>query len=180
MTKKLLAVVTLMLAGFTMAGLVQAQAEEKAATLKIEKPWTRVTPPGAKVAAGFVTITNTGSEADRLVGATASLSKHVEVHEMSMKDGVMRMQEVADGIEIAPGATVVLQPGGYHMMFMELSASPKVGEPVKGTLKFAKAGELPVVFAVAPLGAKSIDGGGKMTDSQKKDEMDHGSHHMKH
>jgi copper(I)-binding protein len=66
------------------------------------------------------------------------------------------------------------------MMFMELSASPKVGEPVKGTLKFAKAGELPVVFAVAPLGAKSIDGGGKMTDSQKKDEMDHGSHHMKH
>lgn len=163
------------------AGHEGKQKGQHAATSKavtIDKPWTRVTPPGAKVAGGFVTITNGGSESDRLVGGSFALSKSVEVHEMSMKDGVMRMQEVSGGLDIAPGATVELKPGSYHLMFIGLTGTPKEGEPVKGTLRFEKAGEVAVEFAVAPLGAKSP--GGKMDGGQDKGEMDHGGHHMDH
>ena len=180
MTNKLSAALALVLTGVAMVEPGQALAGDQAAGVKIEKPWTRVTPPGAKVAAGFMTITNTGSQADRLVGGSVSLAKRIEVHEMSMKDGVMRMNEVANGIEIAPGATVVLKPGGYHLMFLGLTAAPKQGEPVKGKMKFEKAGEMAVEFTVAPLGAKSIGDGDKMTGGHEKDGMDHGSHHMNH
>lgn len=144
--------------------------------LKIKHPWTRATPPGAKVAGGFVKITNTGKDADRLVGGSFSLSKRVEVHEMSMNDGVMRMKQLEAGLEIAPGQTVELKPGSFHLMFMGLSASPKLEERVKGTLKFEKAGELEVEFAVAPIGASSHSD--KQGSHDAGDE--HGGHHMKH
>ncbi len=180
MTNKLFTVLSLVLAGVALGAPSQVRAADKEAGIKIEKPWTRVTPPGAKVAAGFMTITNTGGQADRLLGGNVSLAKQIEVHEMSMKDGVMRMNEVADGIEIAPGATVVLKPGGYHLMFMGLTAAPKEGERVKGKMNFEKAGEVVVEFTVAPLGAKGIGDGDKMTGGHEKDGMDHGSHHMNH
>ena len=180
MTNRLLAVLAVLVACVATNMPDQVRAGEKAAGIKIEKPWTRVTPPGAKVAAGFMTITNTGNEADRLVSGSVALAKTVEIHEMSMKDGIMRMNEVDAGLEIAPGATVVLKPGGYHLMFMGLTAEPQEGQPVKGKLKFEKAGEVAVEFAVAPLGAKSIGGGDKMTGSHEKERMDHGNHHMNH
>jgi len=144
--------------------------------LTIKHPWTRVAPPGAKVAGGFVKITNTGKESDRLIGGSFALSKRVEVHEMSVTDGVMRMGEVEGGLEIAPGATVELKPGGYHLMLMDLSDSPKLDVRIKGTLKFEKAGEIEVEFAVAPLGAKThSDTKGSSDDGHK-----HGGHDMQH
>lgn len=156
--------------------LTAEDAKHTHSGVMIEKAWTRATPPGAKVAGGFVTIMNHGKEADRLIGGSFALSQRVEVHEMTMTEGVMRMNEVKGGLEIAPGATVELKPGGYHLMFMELGGEPKVGTPVKGTLQFEKAGEVAVEFAVAPLGAKSLHGkGGDMPTGQ-----DHGGHEMKH
>ncbi|MCH9806108.1 MAG: copper chaperone PCu(A)C [Alphaproteobacteria bacterium] len=147
------------------------------AGLKIKHPWTRVTPPGAKVAGGFVTITNTGKQTDHLVGGNFALSKRMEIHEMSMNDGVMRMKQLDKGLEIQPGQTVELKPGSFHLMFMGLSASPVEGKPVKGTLKFEKAGEIDVEFAVAPLGAKShSDEEGSATGGGH----DHGDHHKHH
>ncbi|MEQ8823511.1 MAG: copper chaperone PCu(A)C [Filomicrobium sp.] len=146
-------------------------------TVKIGTPWTRVTPPGAKVAGGFVTLTNTGDTEDRLIGGSFELAGRVEVHEMSVIDGVMRMNEVDGGIELAPGATVELKPGSYHLMFMELKASPKLGQPVKGTLKFANAGEVEVSFSVAELGAKTLDG---KASAKGGDHHDHGSHGSGH
>lgn len=138
----------------------------------ISNPWTRVTPPGAKVAGGFVTITNKGKTADRLVGGTAEIAGRLEIHHMTMDGGVMKMHEVAGGLEIKSGETVELKPGGYHVMFMDLKSGPVEGSPVKGTLKFEKAGEAAVAYDVAPLGAKSaggMDHGG----------MDHSAHDMK-
>ena len=129
-----------------------------AAGLKVEKAWTRVTPPGAKVAGGFVTVTNTGDSEDRLIGGSFDLAGRVEVHEMAVTDGVMRMKQVEGGLKIAPGATVELKPGSYHLMFLDLKASPELGQPVKGVLKFEKAGDVAVSFAVAPLGSKTMDG----------------------
>lgn len=122
-------------------------------TLLIERPWLRATPTGAKVAGGYLRVTNDGPAPDRLVGASIPLAPRGEVHEMAVADGIMKMREVDGGLEIPPGATVELKPGGFHLMFLDLTAGPKLGEPVRGTLTFQKAGTVEVTFDVAPIGA---------------------------
>lgn len=128
----------------------------KAGNLTIEAPWLRATPGGAKVGGGYLTVTNAGSVADRLVGGRFPGAARVEVHEMALKDGVMTMRPMA-GLEIPAGGTVKLAPGGYHLMLMELAAPLVADTTVAGTLVFEKAGEVPVTFAVRPIGA----GGGQ-------------------
>lgn len=135
------------------ASAAPASAQVKAGTLTVEQPWSRVTPTGAKVAGGYVRITNTGSASDRLVGGTFPLADRVEVHEMSMQDNVMRMKPVEGGLEIKPGATVELKPGSYHLMFMELKEPLKEGQMLKGTLVFEKAGTVEVEYTVRAMGA---------------------------
>lgn len=121
--------------------------------LKVMAPWTRATPGGAKIAGGYVTITNTGKAADRLVSATSAIADHAEIHEMSMANGVMKMRPLPDGLTIKPGETVALKPGGYHMMFMGLKQPLKQGDTMKVTLVFEKAGKLDVSFIVGGIGA---------------------------
>ncbi len=73
----------------------------KVGDLVVTSPWTRATPGGSKIASGYLKITNNGKTADRFVKATASISDRVEVHEMSMTDGVMKMRAVPEGLTIA-------------------------------------------------------------------------------
>jgi len=124
-------------------------------SLKIEQPWTRATPGGAKVGAGYMKITNTGKEPDRLVGGTLPQAGRFEVHEMAMAGGVMQMREIAGGLEIAPGKTVELKPGGYHVMFMDLHDPLKQGDKLKGQLRFQKAGTVDVEYRVEGVGAQN-------------------------
>jgi uncharacterized protein YcnI/copper(I)-binding protein len=126
----------------------------KAGSLVIEAPWSRATPGGARVAAGFLKITNTGKEADRLIGGTIEVAKKIEIHEMTMTDNVMRMRQLPKGLEIKPGDTVELKPSGYHLMFMDLARPLKTDDVVKGVLRFERAGEVAVEYRVAPLGAQ--------------------------
>jgi hypothetical protein len=131
-----------------------ASAQEfKAGSLVIAQPWSRATAGGAKVGAGYMTITNTGSEPDRLVGGALPQAGRFEVHEMRMQDGVMTMRPVSGGLEIKPGQTVKLEPGGYHVMFMELKEPLKNGETLKGELKFEKAGTVAVEYKVGAIAA---------------------------
>ncbi|MFF9550790.1 copper chaperone PCu(A)C [Methylobacterium fujisawaense] len=139
----------------------------QAGPLKIGHPWSRATPNGAKVAGGYLSVTNTGSEPDTLIGGSFDEAGKVEVHQMSMEGGVMKMAPVEGGLVIKPGETVTLKPGGYHLMFMDLKQQLKKGEIVKGTLSFAKAGAVPVSFTVEGIAAKE-PGQGAM-------KMDHGS-----
>lgn len=141
----------------------QAQATAGAETYKVgdisvAAPWSRATPGGAKVAGGYLKITNTGSAPERLVSATATAAGRVEIHEMSMVSGVMRMRPLNDGLTIKPGETVELKPGAFHMMFMDLKQPFKQGDAIKATLQFEKAGKLDVVFNVNAVGASA--GGG--------------------
>jgi len=135
-------------------------ADVMAGHLKISAPWARATPKGAPVGGGYMTITNMGSEPDRLIGGSTSISKTVEVHEMKMDNGIMKMRELVGGLEIKPGQTVTLDPEGYHLMFTGLKQQLKQGEHVKVTLQFAKAGKVAVDFTVEGLGA--MHGGGAM------------------
>ena len=132
-----------------------------AGPLRIEQPWTRATPAGAKVAGGYVIVTNTGTAPDRLLGGTSEIAGKVEIHEMAVNNGVMTMRGLPDGLEIKPGEKAELKPGGYHIMFMELKRQLKEGEKVKGTLTFEKAGPVAVEFAVQSVGARAPAAGHK-------------------
>lgn len=135
---------------------VSAQAvfahEFKAGDLEIGHPWSRATPPGAKVAGGYLTVTNTGSSPDRLLSISSDISDKAELHEMGVKDGVMTMRRVSGGLEIPAGGKVALAPGGYHLMFVGLKRQPKQGETFSATLTFEKAGTVAVDFAVEGIG----------------------------
>ncbi len=127
----------------------------RAGDVTVTAPWTRATPGGAKVAGGYLKIVNHGTTAERLLKADSSIAGHVEIHEMTMTGGVMKMRPVTGDIVIKPGESVELAPGGLHMMFMNLKRPLKQGETVKATLAFEKAGPLEVVFMVNALGATS-------------------------
>lgn len=127
-------------------------------TISIEQPFTRATPGNSKVGAGYLTIVNKGSEADRLVSASSPAADKVEVHEMTMQDGVMKMRALAGGLPVEAGKTVALTPGGNHLMLMGLKAPLKQGGKVPVTLKFEKAGAIDVTLDVQAIGARSPGG----------------------
>ena len=132
-----------------------ARAEEvKAGDLVITQAWARATPAGAKVGGGYLTIENKGSAPDRLIGGSADVAGKVELHEMSMNDGVMTMRELVKGLTIEPGKTVKLAPGGYHVMLMDLKSPLKQGDKVSVTLEFEKAGKAKLSFDVQGVGAQ--------------------------
>jgi len=130
-----------------MAGPAIAK-DYKLGDLAIDHPQARATPPKAPVSAGYMTIRNTGSKPDRLVGGTATFAGKVEIHEMKMDGDVMKMRQISGGLEIPAGGEVVLKPGGYHVMFMKLGGQLKAGEKRKATLRFEKAGTIDIEFNV--------------------------------
>ena len=145
---------SMLLAALLVFGANAASAHEfKVGNLHIGHPWSRATPKGAKLAAGYLKITNNGSVADRLIGGSADFSGRFEIHEMKDEGGVMKMRALPNGIEIKPGETVELKPGGYHLMFPDLKQPLEQGKKVKGTLKFEKAGSVDVEYAVEAMGA---------------------------
>jgi periplasmic copper chaperone A len=138
------------------ASLGSSLAQEfKGGDLIIDHPWSRATPAGAKVAAGYMTIVNKGTTADRLIGGSTPAAGRIEVHETAMKDGVATMRPVSGGLAIEPGKTVTLAPGGYHLMLQDLKAPLEKGDKVTATLEFEKAGKVDVTLDVQAVGAQS-------------------------
>ncbi len=134
----------------------------KAGDLVIKQAWSRATPGGAKVGGGYLTIENKGTTSDRLIGGSADVAGKVQVHEMSMNNGVMTMRPVEGGLLIEPGKTVKLTPGGYHLMLLDLKGPLKQGEKLPVTLEFERAGKVSVMFDVAGIGAMGPAGAGPM------------------
>jgi copper(I)-binding protein len=140
-----------LLAAFA-ASAVLAHNHEKGA-IQVHHPWSRATPPGATVAAGYMEIRNRGKEPDRLLGATTPAAQRVELH-ISVQDGdVARMRQVKS-YEIAPRERYVLRPGGAHLMLVDIAQPLKKGERVKMKLRFERAGELEVELEVQDLGSR--------------------------
>lgn len=125
--EKWLGAVTLMLS----AGLAPA-----ADLPEVDTPWSRATPPGARVAGGFMQIYNNTDQDFTLVGGSVDFAGRVEVHTMAMEGEVMRMRKLEDGLEIPAGESVMLKPGGFHIMFMELQEGLVEGEDRSVTLHF--------------------------------------------
>ena len=121
--------------------------------LQITDPYTRTTPPMAAVAGGFMTVTNNGTESDTFLGGRAGFVEAVEIHEMSMADGIMKMRRLENGLQIAPNETVELKPGGYHLMLIKPSEPMKEGDKHKITLSFKQAGDIEVELEVKDISA---------------------------
>ncbi len=145
--------------------LPAAAADVTAGSLKISAAWARATPKGAAIGGGYMTITNTGTASDRLIAGATSVSDKFEMHEMSMDGGVMKMRKLANGIEIKPGETVALKPGGLHLMFVGLKSPLTQGQTIKVTLQFDKAGKVEVDYPVAGIGASGPDAAGMKHDA---------------
>jgi copper(I)-binding protein len=135
--------------------LLPAMHAEEAATTRIvvTQAWSRATPGGSRVAGAYLIIENKGSTADKLLSAATEIAKKVEIHEMTVNDGVMTMRAVEGGLSIEPGRAVKFAPGGLHLMIVGLAAPLVRGDKVPVTLRFEKAGEITVSFDVQAMGA---------------------------
>jgi hypothetical protein len=164
-------------AGLVLAALVVAGAAAgcssggDTAEIAITDQWARASSAMAAAGAAYMTITNNGTAADALVGASSPAAETVEVHETvammptpaasdgmgggmespaatdGTGGGMMGMQPIAR-LEIPAGGTVKLEPGGYHIMLIGLTQELKAGDKIEITLKFEKAGEIKVEAAV--------------------------------
>jgi copper(I)-binding protein len=139
---------SVLLASAFVATTVFASGNEvKVGNLKIENPQARATVPAQKMSGGFMKIENDSAAADKLISASSSVSKSMELHTMSMDNNVMRMREVKS-IDLPAKSKVELKPGGLHLMFIDLNKQLKAGDIIPVKLKFEKAGEVEVKFQV--------------------------------
>jgi copper(I)-binding protein len=145
----------------------------KAGDLVITQPWSRATPSGAKVGAGYFTIENKGSAVDKLVSVSGDAAGKIEIHEMATTDGVMKMRPLDKPLAIEPGKTVKLAPGGYHLMMMDLKNPLKQGDKVPLTLEFEKAGKVQVTLDVQAVGAPGPGGSASSGGHDQMKKMDH-------
>src|SRR5437868_13988738 len=125
-------------------GAASAMAQNDARdNLRIEHPYARPTPPGARTGGAYLTIENRGSAADRLIRVATPAAGAAEVHSMTMQGNVMRMRAVT-AVDVPAHATTALKPGGYHIMLLDLKRPLAPGESVPLTLTFEKAGAIEV------------------------------------
>jgi copper(I)-binding protein len=139
---------------FALATSATHAQDYKAGAITIDHPYARATGAGQSTGGGYMKLVN-GGATDRLVAASADVSKAVELHEMKMAGDVMKMRQV-DAIALQAGQTVELKPGGYHVMFIGLKAPLKAGDSFPVKLKFERAGEVTVDVKVQA--AATMDG----------------------
>ena len=116
--------------------LSQAASAQSAATpspVTVANAWAKTTVPGGKVSAAYMDIKS--SAPVKLLKAETPIAGNVEIHNMSMNDGVMEMKAV-EAIDVPANKTVSLKPGGYHVMLKMLAASINQGDSVPIKLTF--------------------------------------------
>lgn len=131
----------------------------KAGDIVISHPWSRATPAGAQVGGGYLVIENRGTLPDRLLGGSVEAATGFELHDVVLEDGIMKMRQLT-GIELPPGSSIEVKPGGRHIMFVGLLHPLAAGEKVRGALQFEHAGRIKVEFEVIGMGAPPPGGRG--------------------
>ncbi len=133
-----------------------------ASNIQVKDAYVRATPPGLPNSAAFMTVENNTAKDIAIVKASSKVSKVVELHTHSMKDGVMKMYQVPK-IDVPANGKTVLKPGGFHVMLIGLHNPLKVGEEVTLTLELSN-GESKTI--TAPI--KTVMGGMKKAMKDKK------------
>ena len=99
---------------------------------------------------GFITLTNTGKQPDRLLSASSPVAGQIEIHQSSMANGVMQMRAVSQGVLLPVGRAVTLAPGGLHLMLFALREPLAEGMSLPLTLRFERAGNVTTALRVEP------------------------------
>lgn len=118
------------------------QARSQSAAPVITHAWVKTTVPGGSVSAAYLSIKS--AKPLKLVKAETPVAGIVEIHNMSMKDGVMEMKAV-DTVDIPANKTVDLKPGGLHVMLMKVAKPIRPGDKVPLVLTFEATDNKPVV-----------------------------------
>lgn len=127
-------------------------AEATAGDITVSNAWSRASAGPAKNGVVYLTIANTGTDADRLVKASSPASNMASLHATRMEGDIMKMEPV-EAIAVAPGASAMLKPGGLHIMLMGLKKPLEEGQMFSVTLTFEKAGSVEVKVMVGKAGA---------------------------
>jgi periplasmic copper chaperone A len=145
----------LLLAAFTAGAMLGAASAARAAppTIQVENAWIPQPPPGAQVAAAYLTLRNTGRMAVFLVGVSSPVASNAMVHRTMVMNGESMMMPV-ERLAVAPGQTVTLKPDAMHVMLDGLHGPLKVGQQVPLVLRFAGGAEIHVSALVRPLGSQ--------------------------
>jgi len=137
--KQILLAATLL--ALLLAACTGASAEEG---ITVEDAWVRPAPVTGGNGAGYMVITNHTGEPDALIGASAGFAEMVEVHESVHMEGDTMSMHAVERIDIAPGESVRLEPGSYHIMLMGITEELQEGDTVELTLHFETAGDVTV------------------------------------
>jgi periplasmic copper chaperone A len=125
-------------------------ASRQADRVTVSDAWVRESLPGRPATSGYLNLKNRGPGAVRLIGGRAKAIRVVELHEMRTDGDMMKMRRI-EGIDVHPGATVSLAPGGLHLMLIGLHAPLRRGERLALALSFSDGSQLDVDFAIRPL-----------------------------
>lgn len=143
--KNLLNITSVAVLTFLMIAITPAYAE-----VHVESLWLRESIPGQPNGAGFGTLRNRGSEDMLLVGASTSVASDVEIHQHVREGEQMRMEQI-EVLVIPAGESITLQPGGYHLMLMQLNEPLRVGDTHEVVLIFSDGTALNVASEVRAL-----------------------------
>ena len=161
------------LAGAAMTTLLMTTSAF-AADVEVSNVWARASAGMANAGAAFMAIHNPNTQDHTLVDAATDVAKRVELHTHTMVDGVMQMRQVEGGINVPAGETVMLQPGGFHVMLMGLNAPLKEGTSFPLTLTFT--GDRTMTVDVQVMSPSAMGGamGGMNHDAMKPGAMNPG------
>lgn len=145
---------------FMLCGSAYAEHSFSRDNVTVSHPWSRPTPPGVPMGVGYMAISNQGDTGITLIGATTPKANKVTIHESSMKEGMMTMRRLKNGLTIPAGETVQLEPHGYHLMLEGLKGAVARDERIPMTLNFDGAGSLQIELGTMPMGEGAMDGQG--------------------
>jgi len=145
---------------------VAVSASAQTATVEVKDVWARASAGGSTQSAAYAVLSNKGSASDRLVSASTPAAGKVELHTMTMEGDIMRMRQIPN-IEVNPGVSVELKPGGLHIMLMDLKAPLKEGDKFPLTLNFEKGGNSTLDVTVRSMAAT----GGKAPEEKNMQHM---------
>jgi hypothetical protein len=134
------------LVGLILALTFTAAASEEAG-VSVRDAWVRESPPGVAMTAGYMALRNNTSRSQVLVAARSSDFETVMIHRTIVKDGMARMEH-ASQVELAPNASLLFAPGGYHLMLLNPKRALRAGSRVEVNLEFRGGLVLPVAFEV--------------------------------
>ena len=144
----------LTLAALIFVGLTVWAAET--GRISVADAWARPTIGQSGTSAAYMTIANRGKHAEVLKRVRSKKAKSIEMHQATMTaDGVMQMRKVKGGLTIDPGASLVFEPGGTHLMLLGLEDALNAGEQLLLTLEFDRAGPVDVLVPVSAVGPKT-------------------------